>query len=156
MPTYAITSGNDKGLTIVSDSLRGAKCYATRHGYDTIYHVCPNTWAGCEVAFKEQGKWVGKYGRMQWHDQFDNGRSPDEIMLFSDDADDSMKLLETCLQECHSKKYPEFFFNASSIDAVLVRADATEHDQKRARVLARLLGVHVIVWRKGNSLLAWQ
>ena len=29
------------GVIIVSATLRGAKNYATRHGYDEVYHVSP-------------------------------------------------------------------------------------------------------------------
>lgn len=56
MNTYGVLDRNDCH-TDVSNTLRGAKCYATRHGYSTVsvrygcgYDVSP-------LAFRANGRW---------------------------------------------------------------------------------------------------
>lgn len=42
----------------VSNTERGAKSYATRHGYTSVYSISNHSWTCTELAKNINGKWV--------------------------------------------------------------------------------------------------
>lgn len=55
--TYGVNTRNN-GYTDVSNTLLGAKQYATRHGFTEVYIRFNNGYHVAKVATKINGKWV--------------------------------------------------------------------------------------------------
>jgi hypothetical protein len=54
--TYGVLSN---GVHVdVSNTLHGAKCYATRHGYTTVTIRYNGGYIASEIAHKHKGKWI--------------------------------------------------------------------------------------------------
>ena len=57
MPQFAIVTSKGEAI-VVSSTERGAKNYATRHGYKTICQVSPYSWTCYNLKTKQGKKWL--------------------------------------------------------------------------------------------------
>lgn len=46
------------GVVHVSNTIKGAKTYATRNGYKEVYHISKYSWACTLISTKINDKWV--------------------------------------------------------------------------------------------------